>query len=183
LKRTIGGIPVFIVMVLILIGVLQLMNWIPTTVLEGSFARYRSVEEVRTKLKISPLLAPVYYPRSVRWPPSLVAAQTKPYPAVVMEFAAADGDGIELVITQTEKGRAPLQEGIRLSGLRERVAYPLKGRNAVLEVGACPGTDTCSRISWDEGAFELMLVMPSSPVELIAVAESMITSGTGTAPP
>jgi len=182
-KRTIGGIPVFIVMIVILIGVLQLINWIPSAVQEGAFARFGSLDEVRAKLKISPLLTPVYYPRSIRWPPSLIAAQTRPYAAVITEFPRSDGEGVGLVVTQTEQGRPLLEERMRLSSLRERVEYPLKGRPAVLEVGACGGEETCSRLSWSEGAFQITLTMPSSPVELIGIAESMITDGTGTGSP
>jgi len=182
-KRTIGGIPVFIVMIVILIGVLQLLNWIPSAVQEGAFGRFGSVEEVRAKLKISPLLMPVYYPRSIRWPPSLIAAQTRPYRGVVTEFLKSDGSETGLVITQTERNQPPLQERIRLSTLRERVTYPLKGRTAVLEVGACGSKETCSRISWDEGAFQMTLTMLASPVDLIAIAESMVTDAAGTGTP
>jgi hypothetical protein len=182
-KRTVGGMPVFIVMIVILVGVLQLVNWIPSAVQEGAFARFRSAEEVRAKLKIDPLLMPVYYPRSIAWPPSLIAAQSRPYPAVVTEFLRSDGAGTGLVITQTEKGHAPLQERIRLSNLRERVEYPLKGRTAVLEVGACGSGEICSRLAWNEGPFQMTLTMLSSPVDVLAIAESMIPDGAGTPSP
>ena len=174
MKRTIGGMPVFIVMIAILIGVLQVMNWIPSAVQEGAFAQFSSIEEVREKLRISPLLTPAYYPRSIRWPPSLIAAQARPYRAVVMEFQKSDSAGTGLVITQTERTNAPLREKIRLSELRERVTYPLKGRSAVLEVGSCGTSETCSKVSWDEGEFRITLIMPSSPVELFRIAESMV---------
>jgi hypothetical protein len=179
MKRTIGGIPIFGVMILILLGLLQVANWIPSAVQEGALQRYASIEEVRSRLTTAAIFSPVYYPPGVRWPPSLIAAQSRPYVAVVTEFQGRDEDSTVLVITQTARHRPPLRERIVLSTVRERVSYPFKGRTALLEAGLCRTGDRCSRISWDEGEFALELVIKDSPMELVRIAESMIVGPEG----
>jgi hypothetical protein len=173
-KRTIIGIPVFVFIVMILLGVLQILNWIPSAVQEGAFRRFESIDEVRSHLKIHPLLVPVYYPSSVQWPPSLIAAQTRPYTAVVMEFLNSGSGDTGLVITQTALSHQPIEEKIRFTVVRETVRYAVKGRTALLEVGTCGNGERCSRISWDEGAYRMSVVMKASPVDLVRIAESMI---------
>jgi hypothetical protein len=179
MKRTLGGIPVFAVMILILVGMLQFANWIPSAIQEGALQRYKSIDEVRSHLTMTTIFSPVYYPRSARWPPSLIAAQSRPYLAVVTEYQGTGRDEVILVVTQTERLRPPLRERIVLSTVRERVSYPFKGRTSLLEVGFCSRDERCSRISWDEGAYTLALAMKDSPVDLVRIAESMI-AGTGT---
>lgn len=180
MKRTLGGLLVFVVMITILLGMLQVLNWIPAAVQEGAFRKYASTEEVRAHLKINPVFTPAYYPRSVQWPPSLIAAQTRPYAAVLTEFSSSD-DRTEtvLVITQTARSHPPLSLKLNLMQVRETVQYPFKGRVAILEVGVCGKEVQCSRMFWDEGEFRLTLVMRSSPVELVRIAESMIARHPG----
>ena len=176
MKRTLGGMLVFLAMTAILTGLLQLLNWIPSAVQDGAFQRYASIDEVRAHLKIGMVYTPVYYPRTVQWPPSLIAAQTRPYPAVVIEFVRSD-DPREtvLVITQTALPHPPLVEKLRLAAVRESVRYEFKGRTAHLEVGVCRKDEQCCRMTWNEENVGIVLVMRSSPVELVRIAESMIT--------
>lgn len=180
MKRTLGGMFVFVMMVAILSGALQLLNWVPSALQGGALRRYATVDEARAHLTLGVVYQPVYYPRSVQWPPVFVAAQTRPYKAVITEFARS-GEPAEtiLVISQTELPHAPLADTIRLSTVRETVRYSLKGRAAVLEVGPCRRDEQCSRISWEEGIFRLSLSMRASPVELERIAESMVTGGGG----
>jgi len=174
-KRTLGGLLVFTTMIAVLLGMLQVLNWIPEAVQEGAFRKYTSIDEVRAHLKIDPVYTPVYYPRSVQWPPALIAAQTRPYTAVLTEFSKSeDRNETILVITQTARSHPPLALKIRLTEVRETVQYPFKGRVAVLEVGVCRREEQCSRMVWDEGEFRLSLAMRSSPVELVRIAESII---------
>jgi hypothetical protein len=174
-KRAIGGLFVFAMMIAILTGLLQLFNWIPSAIQEGAFQKYASIDEVRAHLKIGTVYMPAYYPGSVQWPPSIIAAQTRPYPAVVMEFARSDDprDTI-LVITQTTLPHPPLAEKLRLTAIRESVRYELRGRPALLEVGVCRKDEQCCRMTWNEGNLGIALVMRSSPAELARIAESMI---------
>lgn len=173
--RSLVGLAVFGVMVVILIGLLQLANWVPSAIDEGAFRRYRTIDDVRSHLKIHPVYEPVYYPRSVLWPPRLVAAQTHPYAAVAMEFQRRDSEETALTITQTALTRPPLAEKVRLSVVRARITFALKGRPAVLESGVCRGSEECSRLSWDDGAFRISLVMTEAPLELVRMAESMVS--------
>ena len=176
MKRTLGGMLVFSTMVVILAGLLQLLNWIPSAVQDGAFQRYASIDEARMHLKSSTVYTPAYFPRSVQWPPSLIAAQTRPYPAVVMEFSRSDNPGETiLVITETALPHPPLVEKLRLTAIRESVRYEFKGRTALLEVGVCGKDEQCCRMTWSEGDVGIALVMRSSPVELVRIAESMIT--------
>ena len=176
MKRTLGGMLLFSTMIAILTGLLQLLNWIPSAVQDGAFQRYASIDEVRARLKISTVYTPVYYPRTVQWPPSLIAAQTRPYPAVVTEFVKSDDPGETiLVITQTALPHPPLVEKLRLAAVRESVRFEFKGRTALLEVGVCRKDEQCCRMTWNEGNVGIALVMRSSPVELVRIAESMIT--------
>lgn len=183
MKRTIGGAAIFGVMIAFLLGMLQLVSWIPSAVEAGAFRAFRSIDEVRAHLPIDPIYQPVYYPRSVQWPPSLVAAQTHPYPAVVMEFQASETRETVLTITQTALSHPPLVEKIRMSTVRASASFPLKGRPAVLESGQCRGNAQCSRLTWDDGVYRLSLVMMDAPVELVRMAESMVLERrTGAAP-
>jgi len=167
---------VFSTMVVILAGLLQLLNWIPSAVQEGSFQRYASIDEARAHLKSGTVYTPAYFPRSVQWPPSLIAAQTRPYPAVVMEFSRSDSPGeTVLVITETALPHPPLAERLRLTAIRESVRYEFKGRTALLEVGVCGKDEQCCRMTWSEDNVGIALVMRSSPVELVRIAESMVS--------
>jgi len=174
-KKTLGGLLVFVIMITVLLGLLQVLNWIPAAVQEGAFRKYASIEEVRAHLKITPVYTPIYYPSSVQWPPALIAAQTRPYTAVLTEFMKSDdrNDTI-LIITQTARSHPPLALRLSLTEVRETVQYPFKGRIAVLEVEVCRKEEQCSRMVWDEGEFRLSLVMRSSPVELVRIAESIV---------
>jgi len=179
-KQTLGGMLIFVMMIAVLVGILQVLNWIPSAVQDGALQKYESIDELRSHLKIGTVYAPAYFPRSVQWPPSLVAAQTRPYPAIVTEFARSDAPGETiLVITQTALPHPPLAEKLLLAAVRETVRFPFKGREALLEAGVCRNDEPCSRMSWHEGAFRLSLVMRSSPAELVRIAESMIVSQPG----
>ncbi|MDA8099666.1 MAG: hypothetical protein M0042_08570 [Nitrospiraceae bacterium] len=176
IKRTIGGIPVFIVLVALLIGVLELANWIPLVIQDGALERFASIDEARNRLKRPDILSPAYYPRSVRWPPILVAAQDRPYRAILAEFSRTEGNETVLAITQTERGRPPLRTALHLASVRERAPFEVKGRRMLLEAGSCPSGDPCSRLSWIEGTDDICIVMKDAAPELVRIAESMMLS-------
>ncbi len=166
---------VFVTMIAILVGMLELLNWIPSAIQEGAFQRFRTVEEVRERLMIDPIYMPAYFPGSVQWPPSLIAAQTRPFPAVVMEYSRRDAPDDTILITlQTAIGRTPPRVKFNLLTIRQTAQFTFKGRKALLEVGTCKGADRCSRMSWREGNDRIMLIMKSAPSDLTGIAESMI---------
>jgi len=175
-KRTLGGMIVFGAMTAVLTALLQLFNWMPSAIQDGAFQRYATIDDMREHLKNHAVYTPAYFPPSVRWPPSLIAAQTRPYPAIVMEFARSDDPGETiLVITQTAVPHTPLVEKLRLTAIRESVRYEFKGRTALLEVGVCRKDEQCCRMTWNEEHNGIALIMRSAPVELVRIAESMIT--------
>lgn len=174
MPKHLKGLIVFAVMAVILLGALRLLSWIPEAFDAGSFRRFETIEEARSHTKIGKILLPAFYPQSVKWPPTLIGAQTNPYPAVITEFSGKDSEGVYLTITQTSASHPALAARIRMLSIREKVHYPFKGRNAFLEVGVCEDEKQCSRFSWEEGPFTIALILRSSPMELVRMAESMI---------
>ena len=174
MKRTLLGIPVFGVMVLVLLGALQFAGWLPSIIDSGSLRKYGSVEELRSRLQMRPLLVPVYYPRTVNWPPSLVAGQMRPYPASAMVFAGRQAAGTVMTVTQTDGGRPPLIDQMKFITTRETVSTEFKQRRATLEAGSCRESTLCSRVSWQEGPYHIVVTAALPPAELMSVAESMI---------
>ncbi len=160
--------------ILILVGATMAVNRVPVTVQGDLLRKYDSVDAVSTGLPSLPIYAPSYFPEDLRWPPSRVLAQGRPFPAVLMEFEGRKSGRPVLVICQSAGGEFPPGDKLRLAKVKEKTAYRLKGRDARLEVGACGDGATCSRIAWTEGAYRIDVTGRSAPLELIRVAESMI---------
>lgn len=173
MKRFVGFL-VFAAVVALLVAGLKLFNWLPTAVQKDSMRRYGSIEEVKTALGIRDLYVPSYFPESLTWPPSEIMAQGRPFAAVVMEFNRLEEGDIGLIISQAASSSFDATRKIKVSEVMETVAYDLKGRKAVLEVGTCEAGGTCSRISWDEGPYTIRVAMKSPPFELIKMAQSML---------
>jgi hypothetical protein len=168
------GLLYFGVTIAILVAGLMLTNWLPTVLQEGAMKKYRSIEEVQSKLKMRAIYVPSYIPQSIAWPPSGIMAQTRPFPAVLMEFTHGKTGDVDLVISQVaDKGSIPDRK-MALVQVREKTAYPLKGRNALLEVGLCKGDVACSRVSWNENGYTITVAMKAAPFELLKIAESML---------
>ncbi len=167
------GLLYFAAAVAILVALLKVTNWLPTVLQEGSMKKYHSIDEVQTKLKIKDIYVPSYIPQNVVWPPSAIMAQSRPFPAVLLEFSHAKTGDVDLVISQvSDKGSLP-ERRLSLTQVTEKTSYPLKGRNAFLEVGLCKNDVPCSRISWHEGTYTITVAMRSAPFELLKIAESM----------
>jgi hypothetical protein len=168
------GLFYFAVTIAILVGVLMVTNWLPTVLQEGVMKRYSSVEEMKSGLRIKEIYVPSYVPQSVAWPPSRILAQSRPFIAVLMEFADGKTGDVNLVISQVaDKGSVP-ENKIALVQTREKTTYPLKGRDALLEVGFCRNDVPCSRISWHEGSYTISVAMKAPPFELLKIADSML---------
>jgi hypothetical protein len=164
----------FAAAVLMLVGALKLLNWIPTVAQKEILHSYKDIEEAKAELSLRDVLIPSYFPEKLRWPPSAILAQGKPFPAVIMEFFEAGNRETALVITQTASDAFPAHGKIRFEKVAERVNYSLRGRDAALEVGTCDDGDPCSSISWNERGNHVRVTARSSPIELIRVAESML---------
>ncbi len=173
--RKIIGFLSFGLVLVALAGALKVMNWLPSAVQEGFIREYRNIEDVREQLKIRDIYIPSYFPQPVKWPPSAIWAQTRPFTAIVMEFSNVENGHIELTTSQVSAGARFIQDDkIKIEQVREKVGYSLKGRKALLEVGACGNEERCSTISWTEGKYRITVAMKSPPFELIKISESML---------
>jgi hypothetical protein len=172
--KKILGFLYFTAAVLILVLLLKVTNWLPTVLQEGGMKKYASVEEVKSRLKTKDIYVPTYFPQNVKWPPSRILAQSRPYFALVMEFSQGQTGDVGLIISQVAD-KAPVQEeNLTLLQIKERASYPLKGKTALLEVGTCKNDLPCSRISWSDGTYRITLTMKAPPFELIRISDSMI---------
>lgn len=174
MRKKVLGFLSFAAAVVIIVAVLKVTNWLPTLLQEGMMKTYGSIEEVKSKLKVPDIYVPSYIPQNVKWPPSRILAQSRPYFALLMEFSVGETSDVSLVISQVSGGGPIPEEKLRLTQVKERATSPLKGRTAVLEVGTCRNDLPCSRISWDEGKYRLTLTMKGPPFDLIKIADSMI---------
>jgi hypothetical protein len=165
---------VFAGVILAVVITLKVLNWLPSVVEEGLMKQYGSVEEVKAALHMKEVHVPTYFPPRFLWPPSRILAQTKPYDAVVMEFNDKERGDVAFVTVQSASERFRPDRKIEMVQTKERVTYLLKGRQALLEIGACRNEEPCCALSWNEGPYRMTLVMKSVPVDLIRVAESMV---------
>ncbi len=174
MHKKVLGLFYFGVTIAILVVVLMVTNWLPTVLQEGAMRKYASIEEVQSKLRVKDIYVPSYVPQSFGWPPSRILAQSRPFFVVLMEFAHGKTGDVGLVIYQvSDKGSIP-EKAISLTQVKEKTAYPLKGRNALLEVGFCKNDVPCSRISWRENGYTITVAMKEAPFELLRIADSML---------
>jgi len=164
----------FAAAVAILLAGLKLAGWMPLLAQRDLMRKYKSVEDVKAELSIREIYVPSYFPQNLSWPPSAVLAQGKPFPALIMEFGQTEGTSAGLVISQSLSDTFRTDGKIRMAQLKEKVRYPLKGRDSTLEVGTCSSGEPCSRVSWKEGNTHITVMARSTPLELIKVAESML---------
>jgi hypothetical protein len=173
-KKKLTGFLYFAVTIVILVALLRVADWLPTALQEGLMRKYDSIEEVKERLHVKNIYVPSYFPQSFRWPPSRILAQSQPFMAIVMEFKDMRTGDIALVISQSADRRFAPEKKISITRIKEKVAYPLKGRAAVLEVGTCRNDTPCSRISWREGTYRMIIETETTPFELLKIADSMI---------
>lgn len=164
----------FVLTVAILIAALKIFNYLPMMIQKDTMRRYNSIEEVKSKLNIKGIPIPSYFPQSLVWPPSEIFAQNRPFTAVVMEFNNSSKAEVALVISQAPSKNFRADEKIKIVRIKDRVNYPLKGRNVLLEAGVCKNEEPCSRISWDEDKHTITVTAKTSLPELLKIAESMI---------
>lgn len=164
----------FIGTVIILIAALKLLDLIPAVIEKGSMRRYDTIEDVGTRLKIRDIYTPSYFPRSLKWPPDQILAQSVPFIEIIMEFRSAETDDVGLIVRQTDSEGFSTDVKLKIARVNENVVYPLKGRNASLVVGLCSDGERCGKLYWKEGRYLLDVVSKSSPFELIKIAESML---------
>jgi len=174
MSQRIRGFFYFSIAIVILVATLKVMNYLPMVIQPDSIRRYGSIEEVKSRLNIKDVYVPSYFPQGLIWPPSEILAQNKPFTAVTMEFKNAEKKGIALIISQSASANFKPDEKIRIQRLKEKVGYPLRGRDMVLEAGVCENEQPCSRIIWREGRYTITVSAKAEPPELMKIVESMI---------
>lgn len=174
MPRKLPGYLLFAAAVVVLLAGLKIVGWLPLLAQRDLLREYKSVEEAKSELSIRQIYVPSYFPQDLSWPPSTVLAQGKPFPALIMEFGQAEGSSVGLVVSQSLSDAFRADGKIRFAQLKEKVRYPLKGRDSLLEVGTCGDGEPCSRVSWKEENTHIVVMARSTPFELIQVAESML---------
>jgi len=174
MRERILGFVMFVIAVAALIGTLKLLNWTPDILQQGLPGTYGSIDEVKSKLHIRDIYIPSYYPQGLEWPPARITAQSKPYIMILMEFKRKEDNNVSLAISQTALPNPAPNAIIEIIRTNERVNFPFKGRNALLEVGLCKDNEQCCRISWNELSYRIVVAMVAPPAEIVKIAESMV---------
>jgi len=164
----------FLIAVAILVVTIMIINYLPMAIQADTIRKYHSIDEVRSRLNIKDIYIPSYFPQGLIWPPSLVLAQNKPFTAVITEFKKAGKEAPALILSQSASANFKTDEKIRMRGIKEKISYPLKGRDMMLEAGVCDNEEPCSRITWAEGRYTITVTAKSEPPDLLKIAESMI---------
>ena len=169
------GYFLFAILVGALFMVLKFLNWVPMLLQKDTMRHYSNIQDIRIQLNMNEIYVPSYFPERLSWPPSEILAQSKPFPAVVMEFR--DGKTHETILFVSQVSgvdRSVSEKKIEIVQIKERADYTLKGRKSLLVVGQCEDLKPCSQIAWQEGEFRIFIAMKSGPFDLIRIAESMI---------
>lgn len=174
MRKRVTGLTFFIIAVVALLVSLKMLDWIPGVLQKGLLGTFGTVEEVRSTLHIRDVYLPSYYPQDLRWPPTRILAQSRPFIAVLTEFTRLQDDRPVLVISQTAVPNPAPRIKLEMVRVNERVHAPFKGRNAMLEAGFCQNSEPCSRISWNEAVYHIDVMMLAPPSEIIKIAESMV---------
>ncbi|MGC1455771.1 MAG: hypothetical protein WA946_11355 [Nitrospirota bacterium] len=174
MRERILGFIMFVIAVAALIGSLKLLNWTPDMLQQGLPSTYDSIDEVKSRLHIRDIYIPSYYPQGLQWPPVRITAQTRPYAMIQMEFNRKEDNSVSLVISQTALSHPAPKSMVEMIRTNERVNFPFKERNALLEVGLCRNNEQCCRISWNESPYRIEVIMVAPPSEVVKIAESMV---------
>lgn len=174
MSKRIRGFFYFAIAIVILVAVLKFMNYLPMLIQPDIMRRYRSIEEVKSTLNIKDIHVPSYFPQGLIWPPSEILAQNRPFTAVILEFKNGETKDIALTISQSASATFRPDEKIKIRRIKDKIGYPLKGRDIILEAGVCAGEVPCSRVTWNEGRYTIIVTAKSEPPALMKIAESMI---------
>ena len=88
---TLKGTVRFAALAVGLLIMLLLLNWLPGTVDKGGMKHYAGVDELRRESGFGAIIVPSYFPESIKWPPTSVLGQKRPFMATIMEFEGNDG--------------------------------------------------------------------------------------------
>lgn len=174
-KRTSYRTLSFAISVLIIIGALKLLNWIPLAVQTEELRKFSTIEEVKSSLKLPNIYIPAYFPEQISWPPAAIFAQKKPFVLVIMHFMHTGTKDAVLSIYQADAKAKfnPPYDSRMLYRKKESTVF-IKNRKGTLVTAVCRGNEDCNRLSWRHEQFRITLHSDFQPEHLLKIAESMI---------
>lgn len=169
--KLISGLIISIVMIVVTI---KIINYLPLLIQKDSMRRYNTIEEVEKRLGVKDLFIPAFFPEELRWPPSEILAQGRPFLAIIMEFKNSKDGSTDLVICQSTSKRFSYEGNIKIKKTRDSINYTFKGRNISILTGPCENAETCTKAIWDEGKYRVIVSARFEPPLLSRIIESMI---------
>ena len=168
-------LPAFAAIILMLLGALRVLNWIPHLIEERSLRRWPSLENAQRALDLPPVKLPTFFPDSLQFPASEVWAGTEPAPSILMHFGLTDRDRLGLAILWTTDDSAPLLPRIAPTRILQERTIDLEGRPAFLELAACADGRPCNRLRWSQSELSITLVGALPEKQLIRIGHSMLS--------
>lgn len=161
----------FILTVLFTILILKAINWLPSTFLKEDIRKFRTLDDVKTKLRVSKIYVPAYFPEHIQWPPSEIFAQKKPYLLIIMHFSHTDSRNLAMSLYQTDK-KSGFEQPLDILYQKDEREVKIKDRTGALLLAVCRGNVRCNRLSWEESNFKITIVSDDTPEQIIKMAES-----------
>lgn len=163
----------FFITILVTVLVLKLVNWVPSTFFKEDIRKFRSLDEVKDKIKVAKIYTPSYFPEHIQWPPSEIFAQRKPFVLITMHFPHRDSRMTALSIYQADKN-AGYEPPLDILYRRDERPVSINNRKGTLVLAVCRGNERCNSLSWEEGGMRIILVSDDIPDQLMKMASSMI---------
>ncbi|MDA8079336.1 MAG: hypothetical protein M0Z79_10415 [Nitrospiraceae bacterium] len=166
----------FAAMVVSLVLLLRFLNWIPAAFQKTEVRRYRSIEDVRSGLKIRKVFLPSYFPQYLTWPPDEIFARKRPYPLVLMHFTNQQRGEIAMSIRQADvRDASPVVSRIEPVIIHSEENILIKDRPARLFIATCPAKRACISVMWQEEGYVFTITAKDSVREVTKIAESMLS--------
>lgn len=162
-------------MVLVVAVILNLLNWVPTIFQGEGVRRYKTIEDLKSELKLGKLFLPSYFPQYLIWPPSEIYGRRKPAKMVLMHFTNYDGKDVVLSVMQADSADPrPIKSRIDPVITRKREGILIKGKRGELCLALCAGGEPCNSVTWESEGYTFTIIAKDSVEELRKIAESMI---------
>jgi|Deesub1362B_J571_1020462.scaffolds.fasta_scaffold00208_12 hypothetical protein len=171
-KRLIGYLSFLLVLVLV-VGLLRLLGWLPQLLSPQGLRSYRSLQQAQELLHRS-IPVPAYFPPGLSWPPSKVLAQGEPFFAALLEFSDQEGRPALRILHSCGSPVLRPEGPLKLRRIVHTVRFSLKGKELELQSGLCAQDSPCSHIRWSQQGCSTHITYRGSPPELLRMAESMI---------
>jgi hypothetical protein len=174
LRKKIFSFVSFAFTVIILVLVLKLVNWLPLSFEKGEMRKYKTVDDIRTELRLSQIYTPTYFPENIKWPPSEIFAQRRPFVMIMMHFTHSDTRNLALSIYQVDAdAHFDPSKDREILYVKKEIPVLIKNTEGSLVMAVCRPKDICNRLSWEAGPYRVTLISDYKPERLIKIAESM----------